>query len=543
MLKSIRLRFPSAATIERWPGPLRGLLGLAAACLAVTITYSVHPLRAFPLLLAFPTVILVSWFLGMWGGAACAVAEAFLVDLVLTRTRMRFAIGDAREELRLTLFLFLSIFVGWAVRRLARQREELATHQLNQRLMLVEADRRIAEERALAGTALRDRDELLQMALQANGMGLWVWDIKQDKVHRSDEMFRMLGREPGSFGEDPEEWLKHIHPDDREGLVTEFQRVRSTGADYHRQYRVIRPDGSVRWVESQGKCQRDTDGSIARIVGVLADITHRRQTEEAMLRAEKLAVAGKLAASVAHEINNPLAAVANLLYLITMADQVESAKERARTALDELMRVSMITQQTLKFHRQTGTPRETQLSELVESVLALLRARLRAAHIGVEMRIREELPVSCMAGEIQQIFANLLTNAVEATSRGGKLVIRFRPSVDWRNPGVRGMRVTFCDSGYGMDRATLRRVFEPFFTTKIETGTGLGMWVVGQLVERHNGHVRGWSRQREGASGTAFSVFLPYAPVRTDAEAEQPGAIAAKRDLPEPALIAEPGAR
>jgi len=506
-----RLKFPNAAAIERWPWAVRGVLGCAAAIVAVTLTYWARPLQGFPLLLAFPTVILVSWFLGMAGGMACALTEAVIVDSFITRTQSRFSNGDTREELRIALFLFLSIFVGWAVRRLAQQRAELETQQLRQSLILATAERQLAEERAAASEALRDRDELLQIALRANGMGLWVWDVKQEKVHRSDEMFRMLGREPGSFGPEPEVWLDFVHPEDRAGLVEEFRRVREGAADYHRQYRVLWPDGSVHWVESQGKSQLDSDGKVTRIAGVIADITHRKLAEEAMLRAEKLAVAGKLAASVAHEINNPLAAVANLLYLITLADTAEAARVQARGALDELMRVSLITQQTLKFHRQTGAPQITRLSEVVEAVLSLFRGKLQTAQISVEVRIRQEAPVACMPGETQQVFANLLSNAIEAMSRRGRMVIQLRPSSDWRNRAVRGMRVTFLDTGTGMDRATMRRVFEPFFTTKPDTGTGLGMWVVAQLVERHNGHVKGWSSRRTGVAGTAFSVFLPFA--------------------------------
>lgn len=506
-----RFRFPNAAAIERWPWAVRAILGCVAACAAVSLTYSVQPLRAFPLLLAFPTVILVCWFLGMWGGVLCALTEVVLVDVFLPRSQTQVSAGGGREALRIALFLFISIFLGWAVRRLAQQRAELATQQLQQQLIFADAERRLAEERANISGALRDRDELLQIALRLNGMGLWVWDLKHGTVHRSEEMYRMLGREPGSIGEDPEEWLNYIHPEDRDGLAAEMQRTRETGADYHRQYRVVRPDGSVRWVESQGKCQRDSDGNMARIVGVIADITHRKHAEEAMLRAEKLAVAGKLAASVAHEINNPLAAVANLLFLISLADTLESAQESAQSALDEVMRVSLITQQTLKFHRQTGAPKETLLSEVIESVVALFHGKLHAAHVEVDVRIKDEMPVACMPGETHQIFANLFTNAIEAMSPNGRLVIRLRTSTDWRDGSTRGMRVTFSDSGAGMDRATMRRVFEPFFTTKVETGTGLGMWVVSQLVGRHNGHVRGWSRRKEGSSGTAFSVFLPFA--------------------------------
>jgi two-component system CheB/CheR fusion protein len=116
-----------------------------------------------------------------------------------------------------------------------------------------------------------------------------------------------------------------------------------------------------------------------------------------------------------------------------------------------------------------------------------------------------------MPSEVQQIFANLVGNAIDAMPRSGRLSIRLRPSFDWRDHRTEGMRVTFCDSGVGMDRATLRRISEPFFTTKLDTGTGLGMWVVAQLVERHHGHVRAWSRQRDVGSGTAISVFLPLA--------------------------------
>jgi len=504
-----RLSLPSAVTMERWPWPVRGVLGVVAAVFAVALTYTVHPLRSFPLLMGLPTVILSCWFLGMWGGVLCAITDAALVHFYLTNTRMRFSILPGSEGLRLALFLFVSIVVGWAIRRLSEQRAQLATQQLNQQLMVANSERQLAEERAGAAARLRDQEELLQIALRANGMGLWVWDLEQNKVHRSDEMFRILGLEPGSLSEEPDEWLRHVYPEDREGLIQEFQRLRANAADYHRQYRIVRPDGMVRWLESQGKCQRDATGRVTRILGVMADITPRKHAEEAMLRAEKLALAGKLAATVAHEINNPLAAVANLLYLISTAGDLEAARAQARDALDELMRVSLITQQTLKFHRQTGAPKKARLSELLDSVLALFRGRLQTAQITVDIRMPAESAVACMGGEVQQIFANLISNSIEAMSRDGRLVVRLRPSRDWRNRTVPGMRATFCDTGSGMDRTTVRHIFEPFFTTKPETGTGLGLWVVAQLVERHGGSVRVWSWRRGHSSGAAFSIFLP----------------------------------
>ena len=499
----------SATAMERWPWPVRAFLGCCAASLAVAITYSATPLRAFPLLFAFPTVVLISWFLGMWGGVLCAITEAVLVDTFLTQSQFRFSVGFAREEIRLAIFLLVSILLGWAIRRLAQQRALLTTQELQQQLAIANAERRLAEEHVRASEALRDRDDVLQIALRANGMGLWVWDLQENCVQWSDEVYRIAGREPESVEPAVAGWLQFVHPEDAEKVHEAVIRTRNGGAEYHQQYRVVWPDGSLRWVESQGRCQRNSEGQVTRVVGVLADITSRKQQEEAMLRAEKLAVAGRLAASVAHEINNPLEAVANLLYLISHAETAETARTQAQQALDELMRVSLITQQTLKFHRQTGAPKVTQLSEVVQTVLALFRGRLKTSQILAELQVEGEVSIACMPGEMQQIFANLISNAIDSMPRGGRLLIKLRPSHDWRDRRIAGMRVTLCDSGAGMDQATMQRIFEPFFTTKTETGTGLGMWVVAQLVERHHGQVRVWSTQRVGASATVISVFLP----------------------------------
>ena len=508
----------SSTAMERWPWPVRGVLGCGIAGLAATLTYVIVPLRAFPLLMALPTVILSCWYLGMWGGILCALTDAVLVDKFLTQTQFRFSLGFVREELRLTVFLLVSILLGWAIRRLAQQRSELLTQELRQRLSLATAERRLAEERVRTSEALRERDDVLQIALRANSMGLWVWNLHDDGIHWSDELYRLVGLEPGAVAPAFATWLNIVYEEDRERVKRAVLLTRDTEVEYHQQYRVVWPDGSLRWVESKGQCQRNSEGRATRVVGVLADITSRKQSEEAMLRAEKLAVAGRLAASVAHEINNPLEAVANLLYLIAHTDTAEAARAQAQQALDELMRVAMITQQTLKFHRQAGTPKVTKLSDVVQTVLALFQGRLRTSQIAIEVQAEDEVSIACMPGEMQQIFANLISNAIDSMPQGGRLRIRVRPSRDWRERTTAGMRVTFCDSGGGMDAATRRRIFEPFFTTKTETGTGLGMWVVAQLVERHHGQVQVWSTQRAGASATVISVFLPLG----GAEAEEP---------------------
>jgi two-component system CheB/CheR fusion protein len=242
----------------------------------------------------------------------------------------------------------------------------------------------------------------------------------------------------------------------------------------------------------------------------MANVTKRKQADEALLRAEKLAVAGRLAASVAHEINNPLEAVANMLYLITIADNAEQARAQASDALDELMRISLVAQSTLKFHRESGLPRAILLSEVMDSVITMFRGRLQNLGIALRMEAGDELPITCMVSETQQILANLIANGIDSMKNNGSLSIRIHPSCDWRDRSTRGMRVTISDTGTGLAQSVRGRIFEPFYTTKPETGTGLGLWVVAQLVERHKGSVHVWSSQLPAASGTAFSIFLPF---------------------------------
>jgi PAS domain S-box-containing protein len=512
------LTIPSSESMGRLPWFVRFLLGCLMAIGAVALTSAIGPLRSFPLLLAFPTVILAAWYLGMWGAAGCALADIALVDAFLTRSQFKFSVGNPPEALRMVMFLLVTLLLGWSVRRLSQQKAEIAKQEIEGRLQLAEAERRLAEERVFASEQLRYRDDVLQVALKASGMGLWVWDLEKGIVHRSDEVFGMVGCEPGAFSSDPDAWLTYVHPEDVPALKEAFVKAQADGTDYHNQYRVHWPDGSQHWLESQGKCQRDGDGKLVRIVGVMADITQRKQAEEVLLRAEKLAVAGRLAASVAHEINNPLEAVANMLYLITIAETTEEARVQASDALDELMRISLVAQSTLKFHRESGAARVTLISEVLDSVLAMFRGKLQTMEIAVTVETDEELPITCMVSETHQVFANLIANAIESMQCKGSLSIRIRPSCDWNDRSLRGMRVTIGDTGAGISRAVFGRIFEPFYTTKPETGTGLGLWVVAQLLERHKGNLHVWSSRRAGASGSAFSVFLPFGGLSEDRE-------------------------
>jgi PAS domain S-box-containing protein len=262
-----------------------------------------------------------------------------------------------------------------------------------------------------------------------------------------------------------------------------------------------------------------TDPDTTRWVGaILVDTTEQKRAEEALRRTEKLAAAGRLAASVAHEINNPLEAVTNLLYLIRQEHLALPVSRYAEMAASEVARISAITQQTLRFYRQSTLPARTNVRDLLDSVLTLHAGRIGTLQVDLVREYQDELPLFCFAGELRQLFANLVTNALDAmTPGGGRLIVRAR------NVGVNGdagVRISVADTGSGITAEARRHIFEPFFTTKEATGTGLGLWVSEQIIRKHNGIVRLRSRafDTDGlCTGTVFSVFFPSAGIEAEA--------------------------
>jgi PAS domain S-box-containing protein len=251
-----------------------------------------------------------------------------------------------------------------------------------------------------------------------------------------------------------------------------------------------------------------------RWVGVIVlDASDRKRSEEALRKTEKLAATGRLAASIAHEINNPLEAITNLLFLLRNFCQIEEpAMNYVVMAEHEAQRISEITQQTLRFYRQSTLPTRANMGELLGSVLALYRGRLNSLSIQVERDFDPEMDLFCFSGELRQVFANLVGNALDASSTGGRLRMRARRSRNWKDPAQAGVRFAVADTGTGMEPAVRERIFEAFFTTKEVTGTGLGLWVSHEIVLKHRGLVRVRSRtaQSDGnGSGTVFEIFIP----------------------------------
>jgi signal transduction histidine kinase len=263
---------------------------------------------------------------------------------------------------------------------------------------------------------------------------------------------------------------------------------------------------------------REVDGSISGIITLGVDRTARKVAQDLLIKSEKLAAVGRLAASIAHEINNPLEAVMNLLYIAQHEESAQQVKEHLATAERELQRVSAITNQTLSFHRQSSDPREITCLELFTEVLQIYQGKLVNSNITIEKRKRALRPVRCFEGEVRQVLSNLLGNAIDAMRPdGGRLLLRSRDGTDWKT-GRKGLVLTIADQGSGISHATMERLFEPFFTTKGLSGSGLGLWVSKEIMERHHGRLLVRSRVREaacGKGGTVFAMFLPF-----DVEAE-----------------------
>jgi signal transduction histidine kinase len=262
-----------------------------------------------------------------------------------------------------------------------------------------------------------------------------------------------------------------------------------------------------------------TSTNAVRWVGaVIVDTTQRRNSEDALRKTEKLAAAGRLAASIAHEINNPLEAVTNLLYLIRLQDSLgPETRQYVELAQHEVARVSEITQQTLRFYRQSTLPVTANVSELLDSVLTLHQGRVTTLQVEVQRIYQPDVELFCFVGEMRQLFANLIGNALDAMTPGpGRLVLSVRRSRSWRDPSVEGVRFSVFDTGCGMSDEVLSRIFEPFFTTKEATGTGLGLWVSAEIIRKHHGAIRIRSRAYADTNhsgpfshGTGFMIFFP----------------------------------
>ncbi len=381
------------------------------------------------------------------------------------------------------------------------------------------------EVRALRN--LRENEAQAERVLQSIGDAVIVTDadarvLKMNPVAESLTGWRAMA----AAGRPLAEVFRVVDETTRKAVESPAEKVRRRPVMVGRQQPVllICKSGTEMAIDDSAAPIFDDEGNLTGIVLVFRNIHDQRAAEEvkraesALLKSEKLAAVGRLASSIAHEINNPLESVMNLIYLARHSDMAQATKY-LDLADQEIRRVSIIANQTLRFHKQASNPQAVTAADLLSTVMSIYEGRLRNARVAVEKKFRTSDPVVCFQGDVRQVLNNLVSNALEAMPFGGRLLIRSRTGHNWKT-GERGLILTIADTGGGIPAEVQKHIFDAFFTTKGTAGNGLGLWVCQEIVERHHGSLRVRSCQREGRNGTTFTLFLPFEP---PAEAKELG--------------------
>jgi PAS domain S-box-containing protein len=372
-------------------------------------------------------------------------------------------------------------------------------------------------ERKHAEEVLRESELRFRQLAENIYEVFWMTDpLKKQMLYISPAYEKIWGRTCESLYADPKGWIDAIHPEDRERVLDAFKR-QSEGT-YDEDYRIVRPDGTVRWIHDHASPVRDADGKVSRLVGVAEDITDHRRLEEQFQQAQKMEAIGTLAGGIAHDFNNILTVIGGYTELLkeTIAPDAEAAEKLQAVSL-ATGRATKLVRQILTFSRQEKAQRQpTRLAPVVDEAVKFLRSTIPVT-IEISSSLAPDAPVVLGdATQIHQIIMNLGTNAWHAMKKGpGKLEVKLESFTVDRDMAVlnsslrpgRYARLSVADSGTGMDKATVARIFEPFFTTKpVGEGTGLGLAVVHGIMQSHDGAITVYS---EPGQGTAFHLYFP----------------------------------
>ena len=350
-------------------------------------------------------------------------------------------------------------------------------------------------------------EDRIQEAFKYAAAGMALTDLEGRFEQTNPAYNEIVGRTEREL--QGENILSLTHEEDREKCQAQLKRLLAGEvSSFVKEKRYLRPEGEAIWVRNSFSLLKDDEDRPMHIILICTDVSARRRAERLLMEREKLATVGQLAASIAHEINNPLEAILNLLYLAKAADTLDEARQYVAQAECEVEHVAQVASNTLRFRKEQPKPAATSVCELLDSVLILYRGKLAQSNVQVHLHKRDLPKMVCYPSEIRQVFANLVRNAIEAMPGGGRLSLRVRSSTCWKT-GITGARITVADTGHGMDEATRSRISEPFFTTKGNAGTGLGLWVTATILSKHHGHLHLRSSDKPGRSWTAFSLALP----------------------------------
>jgi len=408
-----------------------------------------------------------------------------------------------------TLHLLISALEEAALRQTKRLKSAYGELQIQGELAQQQSAREIARARE-DERMLQESERRLRLALEAGKMGTWKWDAETDLLDVDEKAAEIFGWTPHVSVTRSALRERAVFPEDR-ALTSQALAEALKGKDnYRSEYRVVREDGGVIWVHSSGTpvFSVENPAEIVGMIGTVQDITERRNQEATLKQTEMLAATGRMAATIAHEINNPLEAVTNLIFLAKTHQNIpDTVRRHLEVADEELARVGQIAQQTLGFYRDTSRPHALNVAAVISDVISVFERRLSYKQMYCRPEFRGNLEIVGLQGELRQAISNLLLNAMDASSNGDPLRIRARET-RLLGTGLAGVSIAVGDSGCGISDSAKRKLFSPFFTTKQSVGTGLGLWVTKGIVEKHGGSIRFRSRVQPPC-GTVFRIVLP----------------------------------
>ncbi len=436
--------------------------------------------------------------------------DLILADYALPTFDGLSALELARKHAPETPFIFVSGTLGEdiAIRSLQQGATDYVLKQKLERLApaVIRALREAKErsERRRTQKELRESDQRFRQLANAIEQLIWTTDNNGRLTYCNRRYLDYLGH--ADLETARKTGFAAVHPEDREHVAETFATGMAQGRRFGLQYRLRRAsDGEYRWHWVTVVPMEDENGEMEGWVGCATDIEDQKRNESVLIVSEKLAATGRLAASIAHEINNPLEAISNLLYILGSQERLSVEGSRYLSMAEhELMRAAQITKQTLGFYRENSGPAPFSLSDLINEVLVLYQGKLKHKDVVVELSGFDGAQIVATRGEVRQVFANLVGNAIDAVSHSGKITLTLTKS---RNHGAPGFEIAVKDNGSGIDPQIIDKIFQPFFTTKKSIGTGLGLWVCREIIEKHGGRITVSSKGDQG--GSVFSVFLP----------------------------------
>jgi PAS domain S-box-containing protein len=361
---------------------------------------------------------------------------------------------------------------------------------------------------------LHRSDERFRRLIEHSTVGMLIGDLRGGISYANPAILDLLGYTPEEVAAGKLRWNELTPPEFAAADQRAIAELRATGIATSYQKSLRAKDGRLLpflFGATIIPSARISDAS-NEIAMFATDLSTQKQAESALIQSEKLAAVGRLAASISHEINNPLEAITNLLYLARRSSNIPADVATFLDKADqELQRVTQISIQTLRFHRQSTKPRLITSEELLGPTLALYHGRISNSNIRLELQHRGAGPIVCYEGDIRQVLNNLIGNAIDSMRSGGRLIVR-TGKTRLRKSGIPAIRITIADTGHGIPPAVMRRMYEPFYTTKGMNGTGLGLWISRGIVEKHRGQIQARSRLSNGCGGTVFSLLLPTSP-------------------------------